>query len=80
MAIRSLEELLAMSYGDLWHEFKPYQGLALWALVIALTRTLVPRLLVAAEKKGWIPARTRTTARSAAEGNPQCTDAAKKQS
>ena len=64
MGISSIQELLAMGYGDLYREFQPYQALTCWVLLIVLTRLLLPRLLMAAEQRGWIPARTKATVQS----------------
>ena len=50
--------------GDL--HFRRYKGLASWGLLIVLTRTLLPRLLLTAEEFGWIPARKHATAAAAA--------------
>ena len=128
MAIGSLEELLSLSYAELWREFQPcertacplscgvdhavfvsqcqdadclscghppselrlcswsdncrYKGLAFWGLLIVLTRTLLPRLLVTAEEFGWIPARKHAAAAAAQadEDGAQRQKAIKKQS
>ena len=55
--VDSFAELLAMDHYELWRAFQPYRGLVQWGLLIVLTRVFVPRLLLTAEAKGWLPAR-----------------------
>jgi hypothetical protein len=54
-----------------------YKGLAFWGLLIVLTRTLLPRLLLAMEERGWIPARKHASAASAAAADAAATKAAR---